>query len=424
MPTSAVAVAPGARGVGHLRRGQRVAGVRVVDGRGEDDAEHAAVGREQRAAGVAGPARSRTARRRRATTVWVLRKSGPLISPRSRTRAGPDVERPAAGVAHDDRVGAGVGRLSARTAAAPRAGPGRRARRCRPPGRRRPASRRTRSPPACTTGSVDAGEHVRVGHHPLGRVDEAGAVDLPGAGRRDAADLAPPSPAPWPTTGLFEQRRVGRGHVAHLGGRERVEDVGQPAPVDRLAQRVVDRPDAVGHRPVDRLHQRGLPHLAGHRRERRAGQRRGDHPGDQQHRGRGDDRAGDRVDHLGRLPGHPRAQRPAGRPGEDLAEQRPGEDDDQRGEHPGHASSRRSGRPPARTAGRRAPRRRGSPTIEVAETSSPCRKPERANSSASAISTRSTKDIGDQPAHRHRADLPELRRGSCTRRGSRPASAT
>ena len=35
--------------------GQRVAGVRLVDGGGEDHAEHAAVGREQRAAGVAGP---------------------------------------------------------------------------------------------------------------------------------------------------------------------------------------------------------------------------------------------------------------------------------------------------------------------------------------------------------------------------------
>ena len=136
------------------------------------------------------------------------------------------------------------------------------------------------------------------------------------------------------TTGLVSSAGSGAGHVADLGGRERVEDVGQSAPVDRLAQVVVDRAHAVGHRLVDRLHQRRLPHLAGHRRERRAGQRGGDHPGHQQHRGRGDDGPGDRVDHLRRLPGHPGAQRPAGRPGQDLAEQRAGQDDDQRGEHP------------------------------------------------------------------------------------------
>src|SRR3954454_19019710 len=48
------------------------------------------------------------------------------------------------------------------------------------------------------------------------------------------------------------------------------------------------------------------------------------------------------------------------------------------------------------------------PTIDVAETSSPCRKPERANSSARPISTRSTKDTGRSAPDRHRADLTQL----------------
>src|SRR5688572_7649496 len=69
------------------------------------------------------------------------------------------------------------------------------------------------------------------------------------------------------------------------------------------------------------------------------------------------------------------------------------------------------------------------PTIEVAETRRPCRKPERANSRARAISTRSTTDIAiparpralsgargqpvrrrsRSPCHRHGAGLPQLR---------------
>ena len=74
----------------------------------------------------------------------------------------------------------------------------------------------------------DPGEHVRVGHHPLGCVDEAGAVDLPGARGGDAADLDDRALHGFDDrAGL--QRRVGRGDVADLGGRERIEDVGQTA---------------------------------------------------------------------------------------------------------------------------------------------------------------------------------------------------
>src|ERR1700710_2737302 len=43
------------RGLGDLLGGEGVAGVGVVDRRREDDAEDAALGGEQRAAGVAGP---------------------------------------------------------------------------------------------------------------------------------------------------------------------------------------------------------------------------------------------------------------------------------------------------------------------------------------------------------------------------------
>ena len=97
VPTSASAVLPVAGGVGDLLGGERVAGVRVVDRRGEDDAEDRAVGGEQRAAGVAGADGRRTARRRRGRRSAVLRKSGPLISPRSRTRAGPTKNGPPPG---------------------------------------------------------------------------------------------------------------------------------------------------------------------------------------------------------------------------------------------------------------------------------------------------------------------------------------
>ena len=48
------AVLPARAASATCERGQRVAGVRIVDRRGEHDAEHAAVGREQRPAGVAG----------------------------------------------------------------------------------------------------------------------------------------------------------------------------------------------------------------------------------------------------------------------------------------------------------------------------------------------------------------------------------
>ena len=217
------------------------------------------------------------------------------------------------------------------------------------------------------------------------------------------------------------QRRSGGGDLAHLRGRQRVEDVGQPAAVDGVAQLVVDRPHAVGHRPVDRLHERGLAHLAGHRRERRAGQRRGDHPGDQQHRGRGDHRTGDRVDHLGRLPGDPCAQRPAGRTGQDLAEQRPGQDDDQRGEHPGDAR-------PVDPVGDR-PGQLGAedrPAEEAQDGGGRDQQPlpEAGEGEQQRERDQHQVDEGHRPSapDRHRADLPELRRGSCTRRGSRPAS--
>ena len=66
------------------------------------------------------------------------------------------------------------------------------------------------------------------------------------------------------TTGLASSALVRRRDVAHLRGRQRVEDVGQPAAVDGLraaSRRPTGRRRA---RAVDRLHQRGLAHLAGH----------------------------------------------------------------------------------------------------------------------------------------------------------------
>jgi hypothetical protein len=169
-------------------------------------------------------------------------------------------------------------------------------------------------------------------------VDEAGAVDLPRARRRHAGDLDDGA------TDLADdraalQRRIGCRHVTDLGGRERVEHVGQAAPVDGLAQVVVDRPHPGRDRVVDGLDERGLPHLPRHLGERRGGQRRGDHPGDQQHRGGRDDRAGDRVEHLGRFPGDLAAHGPADRPGEDLPEQRAGQHDHERGEDPRDAGA-------------------------------------------------------------------------------------
>ena len=196
-----------------------------------------------------------------------------------------------------------------------------------------------------------------------------------------------------------QQRLVGCRHVAHLGGRERVEDVGQPAPVDRVAQRVVDR------------------------RARSSGTARSTACTSADWRtwldtcGNGELASGEATIHAtsstaaaettapatestifaGSQVTRERSARPD-RAGDDLAQQRPGQDDDERGEHPGDAGPVDPVGDRARTAARRAPRRRGSPTIEVAETSSPWRNPERANSSARAISTRSTTDTSISPA--------------------------
>ena len=268
------------------------------------------------------------------------------------------------------------------------------------------------------------GQHVRVGHHPLRCEDEARAVDLPRAGRRDAADLAPPSPAPARRPGSSARAGSGRRHVPRLGGGERVQDVGQAPPVDRR-RAASRRPSARRRAPPGRRPAPAPTAAPGWRPAGTASWPAGDATIQATSRTATAETtapatestilAGSQVTRV--------RTRPADGPGQDLPQQRAGQDDDQRGEHPGHASSRRSvgHRPgqlgaqhrPAEEARRWRWRRRAAPAgTRTARTAGRARSaPGRRRTSRSA-------------PHRHRADLPELHveaalEGVVARRGRR-----
>ncbi len=82
-----------------------------------------------------------------------------------------------------------------------------------------------------------AGHHVRVGHHALVGVDEAGALDAPRAARRGAQHLDHRTLRAFCTTCELGQRRVGRGDLAGLGRGQAAEDVREAVGVQGVAQR-------------------------------------------------------------------------------------------------------------------------------------------------------------------------------------------
>jgi len=146
-----------------------------------------------------------------------------------------------------------------------------------------------------------AGHHVRVRHHVLVGVNEAGALDAAVALRRFAVDLQHRT-AGCRYSRRVQQRGIRRADIDDVRALQVAEHRRESAAVDVPAQRRVDVAHRRGHDPVDPAHNRRAAHCRRQRRVWRGRQRHGDHPGHQQHRNhaeRGTDRG---VDVLRRPP--------------------------------------------------------------------------------------------------------------------------
>ncbi len=177
---------------------------------------------------------------------------------------------------------------------------------------------------------ADAGHDVRVGHHPVGRVDEAGPLDalVAAVGAADADDVGRRAL----DVRIGEEAAGARRHGHDPLRRERLE----VAREERRADDVVERRE-LGARlrrqdPVDLgqdlrlLDERGDPPQA------RARQRDAERPGDEQRGGTAEGSPAHRVERAHRLPGDLVAQPGATHLEERLPERRADDHDEHRGQ--------------------------------------------------------------------------------------------